>query len=128
MMTNEKQEFTDLIGEILKEYSKTGGMDNLPGAGKPLSDDYLSGDVFQHFQRIAKESGYKPYWIELQHSIRELLLGLQQDLEKGKKSDADLRLKQINDKIYTYNQQCPPPMQKGSVRLETLDQAVEKWR
>lgn len=127
-MKDEQPQYTDLIGEILKEYTKTGGMDNLPGAGKPLSEEYLKGDLFQHFQRIAKESGYKPYWIELQHQIRDALIALEQDLQNGKKRDADLRLKSINDKIYTYNQQCPPPMQKGSVRLDTLSQAIDRWR
>lgn len=126
-MTQEQPEYSDLIGEILKEYTKTGGMDNLPGAGKPLSEEYLSGDVFQHFQRLAKDAGYKPYWLDLQHSIRDMLKRLQQDVVNGKTRDVELQLKQINDKIHTYNQQCPPPMQKGSVRLESLDQSVEKW-
>ena len=53
-MTNDKPEYNDLIGDIVKEYAKTGGMDNLPGMGKPLSEEYLSGDVFQNFQRIAR--------------------------------------------------------------------------
>lgn len=127
-MSEEKPLFTDLIGEILKEYSKTGGMDNLPGTGKPLSEEYLSEDVFQNFQRIAREQGYKPYWLELQHEIRDSLQGLHRDIEAGKKRDAELRLKQINDKIYKYNQQCPPPMQKGSVRMENLEAACARWQ
>ena len=127
-MSEEKPLFTDLIGEILKEYSKTGGMDNLPGMGKPLSEEYLSGDVFQNFQRIAREQGYKPYWLELQHEIRDGLQNLHRDMESGKKRNAELRLKQINDKIYKYNQQCPPPMQKGSVRMENLQAACARWQ
>ncbi|WP_342526576.1 DnaJ family domain-containing protein [Chryseomicrobium sp. FSL W7-1435] len=126
-MTNDKPQYNDLIGDIVKEYAKTGGMDNLPGMGKPLSEEYLSGDVLQNFQRIAKEQGYKPYWLELQHVIRDDLIKLNTDIQAGKKKDSELRLKQINDKIFKYNQQCPPPMQKGSVRLETLEAAVNRW-
>jgi len=126
-MTNDKPQYNDLIGDIVKEYAKTGGMDNLPGMGKPLSEEYLSGDVLQNFQRIAKEQGYKPYWLELQHVIRDDLIKLNTDIQAGKKKDSELRLKQINDKIFKYNQQCPPPMQKGSVRLENLEAAVNRW-
>lgn len=126
-MTNDKPEYNDLIGDIVKEYAKTGGMDNLPGMGKPLSEEYLSGDVFQNFQRIAKEQGYKPYWLELQHAIRDDLNKLNADIQAGKKKDSEPRLKQINDKIFKYNQQCPPPMQKGSVRLESIEAAVSRW-
>ena len=46
-------------------------MDNLKGAGKPLSKEYFSGDTFQHFQRIAEDAGYKPHWLKLRHEIRD---------------------------------------------------------
>lgn len=118
----------DLIGDILKEYTKTGGMDNLPGAGKPLPAEYFSGDLFQHFQRIANEAGHKPHWLQLQHDIRD---GIQEAivlLNKKKRSDVQLKVALLNDKIHKFNQICPPPLQKGSVRAENLDAALERWR
>ncbi len=68
--------YNDLIGDILKEYTKKGGMDNLAGHGKPLPQEYFSGDTFQHFQRIAKDAGYKPHWLKLQHEIRDEVIAI----------------------------------------------------
>ena len=117
----------DLIGDILKEYSKTGGMDNLPGAGKPLPAEYFSGDTFQHFQRLANQAGYKPYWLELQHKIRDEIHKTIVLLKAGKKSEVELNIVLINEKIYKFNQSCPPPLQKGSVTVQNLEAAKERW-
>lgn len=117
----------DLIGDILKEYSKTGGMDNLPGAGKPLPADYFSGDTFQHFQRLANQAGYKPYWLELQHQIRDEIHRTIDLLQAGKKNEVQLNIALINKKIHKFNQSCPPPLQKGSITLQNLESAKERW-
>lgn len=118
----------DLIGDILKEYTKTGGMDNLPGAGKPLPADYFSGDLFQHFQRVANQAGHKPHWLKLQHDIRDGIQEAIMLLDKNKRSDVQLKVALLNDKIHEFNQICPTPLQKGSVRAENLDAALERWR
>lgn len=118
----------DLIGDILKEYAKTGGMDNLPGAGKPLPAEYFSGDLFQHFQRVANEAGHKPHWLKLQHEIRDGIQDAIIQLSKGKRSDVQLKVALFNDKIHEFNQTCPIPLQKGSVRMGNLDTALERWR
>lgn len=118
----------DLIGDILKEYTKTGGMDNLPGEGKPLPAEYFSGDLFQHFQRIANEAGHKPHWLKLQHEIRD---GIQEAillLDKKKRGEVQLKIALLNEKIHEFNQNCPAPLQKGSVRMETLEAALERWK
>ena len=117
----------DLIGDILKEYSKTGGMDNLPGAGKPLPAEYFSGDTFQHFQRLANQAGYKPHWLELQHKIRDEIHKTIVLLKTGKKSEVQLNIALINEKIHKFNQSCPPPLQKGSVTVQNLEAAKERW-
>lgn len=117
----------DLIGDILKEYSKTGGMDNLKGAGKPISEEYLTGDIFQHFQKIAKDAGYKPHWLKLQHEIRDELHDIAKNYLNGEKEGLQFRVTKVNDKIMQYNNACPPPMQKGLVRLETIDSAASRW-
>lgn len=117
----------DLIGNILEEYSKTGGMDNLPGAVKPLPADYFSGDTFQHFQRLANQAGYKPHWLELQHKIRDEIHKTIALHNAGKKSEVQLNIALINEKIHKFNQSCPPPLQKGSVTVQNLEAAKEHW-
>lgn len=117
----------DLIGDILKEYAKAGGMDNLEGAGKPISEEYFSGDIFQHFQKIAKDAGYKPHWLKLQHEIKDELQAVAQRYAAGEKEGLQFRVTKVNEKIIQYNKACPPPMQKGMVKLETIDSAVTRW-
>lgn len=117
----------DLIGDILREYEKTGGMDNLKGQGKPLSEEYLSGDVFQHFQKIAKDAGFKPHWLKLQHAIRDELQSIAEKYANGNKEGLQFRVTKVNEKIIEYNKSCPPPMQKGVVRLETIETASKWW-
>ena len=117
----------DLIGDILKDYEKTGGMDNLPGTGKPLPKEYFSGDIFQHFQRIASDAGYKPHWLKLQHEIRDGMNELVERLDAGKRKDAGLRIKQLNDKIHEFNRSCPAPLQKGSVTEENVRRMKSFW-
>lgn len=117
----------DLIGDILKNYEKTGGMDNLKGQGKPLPDDYFSGDIFQHFQKIAQDAGFKPHWLKLQHAIRDELTDIAEKYTNGHKDGLQFRVTKVNEKIIEYNKSCPSPMQKGIVRLETIETASKRW-
>lgn len=126
-MENFNKPSNDLIGDILKNYEKTGGMDNLKGQGKPLSDEYFSGDIFQHFQKIAKDAGFKPHWLKLQHEIRDELKDIAEKYVKGQKTDLQFRVTKVNEKIIQYNKSCPPPMQKGVVLLETIESASQRW-
>lgn len=112
--------YNDLMGDIIRKYEEEGGMDNLSGKGKPLSPDYLSGDTFQHFQRIAKKAGYKPQWIKLQQEISETTRILANNYEVGMTVNIKEQLAKLNEKILKYNRLCPPPMQKGPVSLDTL--------
>lgn len=120
--------YNDLIGDILKEYTKKGGMDNLPGQGKPLSQEYFSGDTFQHFQRIAKDAGYKPHWLNLQHEIRNEVIEIAAIHVADSTTDLESRIESINEKVFEYNKSCPPPMQKGSVSLRNIEAAIERWK
>lgn len=120
--------YNDLIGEILKKHIAEGGMDNLKGQGKPLSQEYFSGDTFQHFQRIAKDAGYKPQWLKLQHDIRDEIIAIAEGYATNPTADWDNRIDKVNSKIFAYNQSCPPPMQKGSVLLTTIQSAVNRWK
>lgn len=117
----------DLMGDILRNYEKTGGMKDLKGIGKPISEEYFSGDIFQHFQKIAKDAGYKPHWLKLQHEIRDELADIAFKYTQGSKEGLQFRVTKVNEKIMTYNKSCPPPMQKSAVRLESVENAVSRW-
>ena len=117
----------DLMGDILRNYEKTGGMNDLKGMGKPISDEYFSGDIFQHFQKIAKDAGYKPHWLKLQHEIRDELQDIASKYTSGLKEGLHFRVTKLNEKIMVYNKSCPPPMQKSTVQLESVENAVTRW-
>lgn len=117
----------DLMGDILRNYEKTGGMKDLKGIGKPISEEYFSGDIFQHFQKIAKDAGYKPHWLKLQHEIRDELADIAFKYTQGSKEGLQFRVTKVNEKIMAYNKSCPPPMQKSAVRLESVENAVSRW-
>ncbi|WJY27323.1 DnaJ family domain-containing protein [Sporosarcina trichiuri] len=125
---DEEQPYNDLMGDILKRHREEGGMENLKGRGKPLSREYFSGDTLQHFQRIAKEAGYKPHWLELQDEIREDVRLLAEYMSAGIAVDMDERITDINRKLAKYNRACPRPMQKGPVTLATVYQAAERLK
>ncbi|MBO0586292.1 DUF1992 domain-containing protein [Sporosarcina sp. E16_8] len=120
--------YNDLIGDILKEYTKKGGMDNLAGQGKPLSQEYFSGDTFQHFQLIAKDAGYKPHWLKLQNEIRDEVLAIAAIRRADSTAELELRIDKLSGKIIEYNKSCPPPMQKGPVSLSNIEAAIDRWK
>ena len=127
MKKNDFQEpYRDLMGDIIKKHTEEGGMENLPGKGKPLNPDYFSGDTFQHFQRIAKDAGYKPHWLNLQQEIREDVLLLADFYEANVTVNIEERIKEINLKVFKYNRLCPPPMQKGPVSMDTIQNVLNK--
>ena len=117
--------YNDLMGDILKKHTVEGGMDNLKGQGKPLSQEYFSGDTFQHFQRIAKDAGHMPHWLKLQHEIRDEVMAI---AASPSSVELETRIAQLNSKIFAYNQSCPPPMQKGPVSLATIQSAIDRWQ
>lgn len=120
--------YNDLIGDMLKNDPKEGRIDHLKGAGKPLATEYLSGDTFQHFQRIANEAGYKPHWLKLQHEIRDELTILVELKNSIQQKEVEDRIKKINKKIVEHNSSCPPPLLKGEVSMNTFKTAIERWK
>ncbi|UOQ42913.1 DUF1992 domain-containing protein [Halobacillus salinarum] len=106
----------DMIGEILEQ---SGEKDNYsgPGKGKPLPKDYTSKDVYQNFQKAAKNAGYLPGWIKLQKEISALVQSCQ--------TESDLVI--INEKIKQHNKICPVQMQKNKISFDNLAKAKEVW-
>lgn len=127
MSDNSMPPYNDLIGDMLKGREKEGGMENLKGFGKPLPKEYFSGDTFQHFQRIAKDAGYKPHWLKLQHEISGMIHEIATQASNSKQADLQKRLEVVNEKIAEHNRHCPPPMLKGRISLDSLDKAKEIW-
>ncbi|WP_249871130.1 DnaJ family domain-containing protein [Oceanobacillus saliphilus] len=110
------QKYNDLIGDILDASGEKDNF-NLKGKGKPLPKGYLERDVFQNFQKIAKDAGYLPYWLKLQKEISALV--------HNAKTEKDIKM--INKKIKEYNVACPSSMQKSPVDIEELAKAKEIW-
>lgn len=127
MSDNSMPPYNDLIGDMLKKRENENGMENLKGFGKPLSKEYFSGDTFQHFQKIAKDAGYKPHWLKLQHEISGMINELAALSSSGEQGALQKRVNEINEKIAEHNRHCPPPMLKGRISLDSLDRAKEIW-
>ena len=120
--------YRDFIGDMLKSDTSNGEMDNLKGAGKPLSKEYLSGDTFQHFQRIAKDAGYKPHWLKLQHEIRDEIIEIAKSKSTNPATSQEHRVAAVNEKISEYDKSCPPPLQKGRISYQNIEAAIARWK
>ncbi|QKS70060.1 DUF1992 domain-containing protein [Paenalkalicoccus suaedae] len=108
------EQYNDLIGDIIK---KSGGLGDIKGKGEPLPKEYMERDTYQQFQKIARDQGFLPEWLQVQKLIYQKLVS-------ANASDLD----SINALIRRYNKLCPAPMQKGLVDAGTLKTASAKWK
>lgn len=108
------RKYNDLIGDILES---SGDKDNFKGKGKPLPKAYLEMNTYQHFQKIARDAGYLPHWLQLQKEISKLVHSCKTGID----------VKVINERISKYNTLCPNPMQRNLISMEKLDNAKEIW-
>lgn len=106
------KEYNDFIGDMMKESGQ-----DFKGNGKPLPKDYMEKDVFQNFQKIAKDAGFLPPWLRLQKEIAALV--------HSAKTGNDIEM--VNTKIRKHNTICPPPMQKRLISLKNLEKAKRIW-
>lgn len=127
-MNDNDRPYNDLIGDILKSSEDGGKVEHLEGAGKPLPKTYLSGDTLQHFERIAKDAGYKPDWLKQQHKIRDELLNIANRADHLEERELKKYVKEINQRIMKYNRICPPPFLKGKVFTDTIQEAYKVWQ
>lgn len=118
--------YNDWMEELISRHEKQGDFANLPGKGKPLQfeDD---GSFDSTFNRIVKNAGVLPEWLELQKDIHTRI---KSTLERRVlKQDITTEIDQINDRIRLYNRKCPSPLlQKPTVSAETLEQALERFQ
>lgn len=110
------RKYNDLIGDILEA---AGEKDNFngKGKGKPLSKEYLEMDIYQHFQKIAKDAGFIPPWLKLQKEIAQLVHSCETEKEVAV----------INEKIKKHNTICPSQLQKNLITLNEIEQAKKIW-
>ncbi|SDZ10926.1 protein of unknown function [Evansella caseinilytica] len=116
----------DLMSKIYKEYEKKGGFDDLPGKGKPLPAEALTGDALYG---ILKNANYLPAWVAKQHEVRDAILELLQQIEQEKLPlpEQEKRIKEMNKKVKKYNKMCPMMLQKPLVSRESLTVDKERW-
>lgn len=119
-----EQKVNSWMDEAFAEFERNGGMEHLPGKGKPLTVE-LGKDPFSD---VLKNANVLPPWLELQHEIRSLI-------EKqlySKSTDSkllSLALKEINELISEYNRICPSPLlQKTLVNADTLESHFQRWQ
>ena len=74
-------------------------------------------DTYQHFQKVARNAGYLPEWIKLQHRISAALSDLKSFDE----------LEDINVLIKKHNKICPSFFQKISITEENYETQKSRW-
>jgi len=125
----------DLVGALMKKAMEQGEFDNLEGSGQPLdlAENPFEASDLHMVNKILKNAGYAPYWIELNKEINALRAQLEQEVAYFKKysqvilsekrSDWSMRryeqkkqdfylqtrerLEEISKKILDYNLHCP---------------------
>lgn len=118
--------YRDWMEEVIARHESEGGFRNLPGKGKPLkfADD---GSFDSMFDRIVRDAGVLPRWLELQ---KEIFADIQ-ELLKLQQAQKDIapHIDRVNEKVRLYNKECPNPLlQKPSIREDILAEALERWR
>lgn len=77
----------DLVGALMAKAMEQGEFDNLEGTGKPLdlNENPFEASDLHMVNKILKNAGYAPYWIELNKEINALRAKLDQEVEYFKK-------------------------------------------
>lgn len=130
-----------LVDEKIREAQAEGEFDNLPGYGKPLPrdrDQDVAGESWMS-NRVLKQAGFVPEWIELRKQIAaerdevvQTLAAYRERARTGERSHPDLiRMEQryvelateVNRKIDAHNGQCPP----GQILTRFVEDAMRRW-
>ncbi|MGZ9585953.1 DnaJ family domain-containing protein [Paenibacillus marinisediminis] len=114
----------DSIDAIFEEYEKSGGLQDLPGKGKPIPEEALKGDVLNG---ILKNANYVPAWVEQQQLIAAMIRKAIQSFDSGHHQEGETLVAQVNEAIRKYNRSCPPIMQRGLVVPESLRDKLALW-
>ncbi len=74
------------IEEIIRKAQEEGHFDNLEGAGKPLrlDENPYEAPEWRLANRVLKNAGFRPDWLELDAQLREALERARQDLARSR--------------------------------------------
>lgn len=130
-----------LIERQIREAQEAGKFDNLPGYGKPIPKDPgqdLAPDRWMS-NRILKQAGYVPEWIELRKQISaerdavvQALAAYRELAKEGNSPASELaQLEQryvalateINKKIDRHNGECP----QSQILTRFVEDATRRW-
>ncbi|NLG99035.1 MAG: DUF1992 domain-containing protein [Chloroflexi bacterium] len=89
-------EFEGHIDKIIREAQKVGAFDNLPGKGRPIQWEDESGvpEEMRLANRLLKNNGFAPDWIEMGRQLDAEYRLLREELEQARERRAAGRLSQ----------------------------------
>ncbi|MFE5322726.1 DnaJ family domain-containing protein [Paenibacillus sp. NPDC056579] len=112
------------VDEAYQEFVKNGGLEHLPGFGKPL--EVPTGDVFETIMKNAK---VKHPWIMLRQEIKQLMELTLELIDSGAAPElVEEQVTVINDYIKELNLQAPSlSLHRKRVTAGTLREQYEQW-
>lgn len=113
------------VDEAYEEWEKGGGLEELPGKGKPLV--VPTGDVLE---TIMKNAGVKPPWIMLKEETKALMAqALSMLVRTPDAPGLDELIKDINRNIEEMNALAPSlSLHRRKVVKRTLREQFERWK
>lgn len=114
------------LDEKYEEFVAGGGLDRLPGKGKPLT--VPTGDVMN---TILKQAGIPHPWVLLRLTIKESIEDILHLLKRTPPDDPsiDEQLAELNKRIVQYNVESPSlALHRRKLTRENIAAELERWR
>jgi hypothetical protein len=112
------------VDDAYEDWKSKGGLDDLPGKGKPLT--VPEGDVLE---TIMKNAGVKPPWLMLKQEAKAMMERALFLLERTPNAaEIDELLRDLNKHIEEMNAQAPSlTLHRRKVSRSTLREQYERW-
>lgn len=113
------------LDEKYEEFVAGGGLDRLPGKGKPLT--VPTGDVMN---TILKQAGIPHPWVLLRLTIKESIEDILHLLKRTPDDPSiDEQLAELNKRIVQYNVESPSlALHRRKLTRENIAAELERWR
>ncbi|WP_026692357.1 DUF1992 domain-containing protein [Peribacillus kribbensis] len=107
-------DYEDHITSIVRRAEREGQFETVKGKGMALDPD-LTYNPERQLNKVLKDNGFLPRWVELGREIDHLKheLTLFDDTYNIERT-----IKSINKKVMDHNMSCPRTAQKSGIRLE----------